>query len=85
MNTKDRKYGFYLEDMLISMERIEEYINVLEFIQFKQNHMIVDAVIRNFEMIFLFLFFSFHSLRLLLQYVGNLLCLFVQISNSGSK
>ena len=51
MIPKDRKYGFYLEDMLISMERIVEYIGELEFIQFKQNYMIVDAVIRNFEII----------------------------------
>ena len=51
MNPKNRKYGFYLEDMLISMERIEEYIGEMEFIQFKRNYMVVDAVIRNFEII----------------------------------
>ena len=51
MSTKGRKYGFYLEDMLLAMQRIEEYIGELEFIRFKQNYMIVDAVIRNFEII----------------------------------
>lgn len=51
MKPEDRKYGFYLEDILISMGRIQEYIGALEFIQFKQRYMIVDAVIRNFEII----------------------------------
>ena len=51
MNQKDRQYQFYLDDILISMNRIAEYIGELEFIQFKQQYMIVDAVIRNFEII----------------------------------
>ena len=51
MKKKERKYGFYLEDMLISMERIQEYVSGLEFIQFKQKQMVVDAVIRNLEII----------------------------------
>ena len=51
MKPKERKYGFYLEDMNISMERIQEYVSGLEFIQFKQKHMVVDAVIRNLEII----------------------------------
>ena len=51
MKPKERKYGFYLEDMHISMERIQEYVSGLEFIQFKQKHMVVDAVIRNLEII----------------------------------
>ena len=32
MSLKDRKYGFYLEDMLLAMQKIEEYIGELEFI-----------------------------------------------------
>jgi len=32
MKPKERKYGYYLEDMLFSMERIQEYISGLEFI-----------------------------------------------------
>jgi len=51
MKSKDRKYSFYIEEILISMERIEEYINGLDFTKFKQNYMIVDAVVRNFEII----------------------------------
>lgn len=37
--------------MLVSMERIQEYIGEIEFIEFKQKHIVVDAVIRNFEII----------------------------------
>jgi uncharacterized protein with HEPN domain len=51
MNHHDRQYGLYLEDMLNSMNRIEEYIGELNFVQFKQNYMVVDAVVRNFEII----------------------------------
>jgi len=51
MKPEERKYGFYLDDMIISMERIQEYIGELKFIQFKQHYMVVDAVIRNFEII----------------------------------
>jgi uncharacterized protein with HEPN domain len=51
MKAKERKYGFYLEDMLVSIERILEYIGDIEFIQFKQTYIVVDAVVRNFEII----------------------------------
>jgi uncharacterized protein with HEPN domain len=51
MKPEDRKYGFYLEDMLVSIQRIQEYIEGLDFIQFKQKYIVVDAVIRNFELI----------------------------------
>lgn len=51
MIPSDRKYIFYLEDILLSMERIEEYISGSTFISFKQNYMLVDAVIRNFTII----------------------------------
>lgn len=51
MKPEDRKYGFYLEDILLSMERIQEYIGELEFVQFKQKYIVVDAVVRNFEII----------------------------------
>ena len=51
MNPSKRQYDFYLEDILTSMLRINEYIGEKEFIEFKQNYMIVDAVVRNFEII----------------------------------
>ena len=47
----NRKYYIYLEDMLTLMLRIEEYIGGMEFKEFKMNYMVVDAVVRNFEMI----------------------------------
>ena len=46
-----RNYILYLEDMLLSMIRIKEYINDYDLKSFKLNYMIVDAVIRNFEII----------------------------------
>ena len=51
MYNSDRHFKLYLEDMLLAMNRIAEYIEGFDFIRFKQNYMIVDAVIRNFEVI----------------------------------
>ncbi len=50
---KPTKRGFilYLEDMFQSMQRIEEYIGDLDFKEFKMTHIVVDAVVRNFEII----------------------------------
>ncbi len=41
----------YLEDIILSMQRIEEYIEGLTFPEFKRDYKTVDAVIRNFEII----------------------------------
>ena len=41
----------YLEDLLIAINRIGEYIEGLSFIDFKRDYKTVDAVIRNFEII----------------------------------
>jgi uncharacterized protein with HEPN domain len=41
----------YLEDMLIAMSRIQEYISEMSFDEFQHDHKTVDAVIRNFEII----------------------------------
>ena len=46
-----RQYDIYLDDILTSMLRITEYIGDKKFIEFKQNYMTVDAVVRNFEII----------------------------------
>ena len=46
-----REHHLYLEDMLTSMLRIKEYIGKMAFKEFKMNYMIVDAVVRNFEII----------------------------------
>lgn len=51
MNPIKREYILYLEDMFQSMQRIEEYIGDLKFKQFKKTHIVVDAVVRNFEII----------------------------------
>jgi uncharacterized protein with HEPN domain len=37
--------------MLQSMNRIEEYLGELDFRKFKMNYLVVDAIIRNFEII----------------------------------
>lgn len=51
MTPISREYNLYLEDMLTSMLRIEEYIGEMGFREFKMNYLIVDAIIRNFEII----------------------------------
>ncbi len=51
MRPIEREYILYLEDMRQSMERIEEYLGDLDFTHFKMNYMVVDAIIRNFEII----------------------------------
>jgi uncharacterized protein with HEPN domain len=51
MRSFRRKYDFYLDDILKSMLRITEYIEGNEFNEFKKNYLIVDAVVRNFEII----------------------------------
>ncbi len=51
MSPVKREFILYLEDMLQSMDRIEEYIGKLDFRKFKMNYLVVDAIIRNFEVI----------------------------------
>jgi uncharacterized protein with HEPN domain len=51
MKKKDRTYRLFLEDMLLSMNRVVEYISGLSFTEFKHDYKTVDAVIRNFEVI----------------------------------
>jgi len=46
MSPAARTYLLYLEDMLLSMQRIEEYVEGLDFVSFKKKYIIVDAVIR---------------------------------------
>lgn len=47
----NRDFIFLLEDILLSISRIEEYMNELNFADFKRDYKTVDAVIRNFEII----------------------------------
>lgn len=51
MKKEDRTYKMYLEDILLAMNRIAEYIADQSFIEFKRDYKTVDAVIRNFEVI----------------------------------
>jgi len=51
LKKKDRDYKLYLEDLLIAMTRIAEYIEGYSFPEFKRDYKTVDAVIRNFEII----------------------------------
>ncbi|MFY8022011.1 MAG: DUF86 domain-containing protein [Bacteroidia bacterium] len=51
MKPSDRDSILYLEDIALSMSRVQEYINGLDFQQFKWDYKTVDAVIRNFEVI----------------------------------
>jgi uncharacterized protein with HEPN domain len=46
-----RGFDLYLFDILEAIERIEEYTYGLEFEEFENNKMIVDAVLRNLEII----------------------------------
>jgi uncharacterized protein with HEPN domain len=41
----------YLQDILVAMTRIAEYLEGFTFDQFKKDYKTVDAVIRNFEII----------------------------------
>lgn len=51
MNPAKRRFDIYLEDILTSILRIEEYMGDMDFIEFKRNYLVVDAVVRNFEII----------------------------------
>ncbi len=51
MKAGERDQILYLEDIVLSMQRVEEYVSGLDFIKFKQDYKTVDAVIRNFEVI----------------------------------
>ena len=46
-----REYLFCLEDMVQSMDKIANYLQNIELEDFLKNDMLIDAVIRNFEII----------------------------------
>lgn len=41
----------YVQDMLLSISRIEEYTGELTFEEFSEDYRTIDAVIRNFEIL----------------------------------
>lgn len=51
MNPRERDYKIYLNDILTAMQRVLEYIDDKSFQEFKRNYMVVDAVVRNFQII----------------------------------
>lgn len=51
MKPEERDNVLYLEDILLAMNRIQEYVRELDFTRFKRDYKTVDAVIRNFEII----------------------------------
>lgn len=46
-----RTYVLYLKDILEAIERIESYVKGSTFEQFAKNTLVIDAVVRNFEII----------------------------------
>jgi uncharacterized protein with HEPN domain len=51
LKPSERDPILYLEDIVLSMQRVQEYIVELDFYKFKRDYKTVDAVIRNFEII----------------------------------
>ncbi len=51
MKKHKRDFILYLDDMILSMQKIEEYTADYDFNKFKETSLVVDAVIRNFEII----------------------------------
>lgn len=51
MKPTERDPILYLEDIVLSMKRVQEYIAESDFHRFKWDYKTVDAVVRNFEII----------------------------------
>ncbi len=51
MSEKGRDYILFLEDIIAALDKIEKYSGNLDYEQFSGNAMVIDAVIRNFEII----------------------------------
>jgi len=46
-----RTYRLYLNDILEAIERIENYVKGRTLEEFSKNTLVIDAVVRNFEII----------------------------------
>jgi len=51
MSRESRDFLIYLEDIIDAIEKIEKYTQNIDFNKFSKNDMVIDAVIRNFEVI----------------------------------
>lgn len=47
----ERSYKLFLKDMISAIDRIEEYTSSMTFDELKENRLVIDAVIRNLEII----------------------------------
>lgn len=48
---ENRDYIIYLEDIVVSMQRILDYVAGLDFESFQKDQKTFDAIVRNFEII----------------------------------
>lgn len=51
MSKEKRDPFLYVQDVLDSIERIEEYSSGLKWEEFRKNNLVIDAIVRNFEII----------------------------------
>ncbi|MCU0288329.1 MAG: DUF86 domain-containing protein [Acidobacteria bacterium] len=51
MSKKERGYIHFIEDVANAIDKIEKYTRNLDYETFCENEMIIDAVVRNFEVI----------------------------------
>lgn len=51
MKPSERDAILYLRDIVLSIERIQEYLSGIDFERFQEDYKTIDAVIRNFEVI----------------------------------
>ena len=49
MPKKGRNYIMFIKDILTSIEKIEKYTSDISLTEFSQNDLLIDAVVRNFE------------------------------------
>ena len=47
--SSSRNYVLFLEDMIESMDKIQEYIGDLSYEEFSTKNIVIDAVVRNLE------------------------------------
>jgi uncharacterized protein with HEPN domain len=46
-----KNWAFRIQDILISIEKIQRYAKGMNWNQFKKNELVIDAIIRNLEII----------------------------------
>ena len=51
MPKRTRKFAFFLEDILDAIEKIEKYIKGFTFEEFCTNDIVIDAIMRNLEVV----------------------------------